>query len=96
VVSKAPYDDGGFSGATMERPALQQLLVDIRAGSIDIIDVGGYNISASELFDFDLWWRLAEKGHRFFKLHETLVYKRIHAGRTFESKKRFTYSWRVF
>src|ERR1700760_5017206 len=26
------YDDGGFSGATMERPALQQLLADIAAG----------------------------------------------------------------
>src|ERR1700752_5410284 len=26
------YDDGGFSGATMERPALQQLLADITAG----------------------------------------------------------------
>src|SRR5260370_26879385 len=26
------YDDGGFSGATMERPALQQLLAEIQAG----------------------------------------------------------------
>ena len=26
------YDDGGFSGATMERPALQRLLADIAAG----------------------------------------------------------------
>jgi len=26
------YDDGGFSGATMDRPALQQLLADITAG----------------------------------------------------------------
>jgi site-specific DNA recombinase len=29
LVSTA-YDDGGFSGGTMERPALQQLLADIR------------------------------------------------------------------
>src|ERR1700759_1278005 len=28
----ASYDDGGFSGATMDRPALQQLLADITAG----------------------------------------------------------------
>src|SRR2546423_4435601 len=31
------YDDGGISGATMERPALQRLLADISAGRIDII-----------------------------------------------------------
>ena len=31
------YDDGGLSGATMERPALQQLLSDIRVGRIDVV-----------------------------------------------------------
>src|SRR5256714_795191 len=31
------YDDGGISGATMDRPALQQLLADIRAGKVDAI-----------------------------------------------------------
>src|SRR5260370_26754168 len=30
---RAAYDDGGFSGATMDRPALQQLLEDITAGA---------------------------------------------------------------
>jgi site-specific DNA recombinase len=29
-VIKTAYDDGGFSGGTMERPALQQLLAGIR------------------------------------------------------------------
>src|ERR1700745_1299772 len=33
------YDDGGFSGATMERPALQRLLADITAGRGGIIVV---------------------------------------------------------
>ncbi len=33
----APYDDGGYSGGTMERPALQRLLGDIRAGRVDIV-----------------------------------------------------------
>jgi site-specific DNA recombinase len=28
------YDDGGFSGGTIDRPALQRLLDDIRAGKI--------------------------------------------------------------
>lgn len=27
------YDDGGISGATLERPALQRLLADVRSGS---------------------------------------------------------------
>src|SRR5262245_49816570 len=31
------YDDGAFSGASLERPALQQLLVDVRSGRIDIV-----------------------------------------------------------
>jgi site-specific DNA recombinase len=31
------YDDGAFSGASLERPALQQLLADVRAGKIDIM-----------------------------------------------------------
>ena len=33
------YDDGGFSGATMDRPALQQLLADVKAGRVDTIVV---------------------------------------------------------
>ena len=35
VCLRASYDDGGFSGATMDRPALQQLLADITAGRVD-------------------------------------------------------------
>jgi site-specific DNA recombinase len=31
------YDDGGVSGATIDRPALQQLLADIQAGRVDIV-----------------------------------------------------------
>ena len=31
------YDDGGFSGAHLVRPALQRLLADIQAGQIDCI-----------------------------------------------------------
>ena len=33
------YDDGGFSGASMERPALQRLLQEVRAGRIHCIVV---------------------------------------------------------
>ena len=31
------YDDGGFSGGTLERPALKRLLMDIELGKVDII-----------------------------------------------------------
>jgi site-specific DNA recombinase len=34
---RAKYDDGGFSGGTTDRPALQRLLKDVRAGKIDVI-----------------------------------------------------------
>src|SRR4029077_21014980 len=35
VCRRAVYDDVGFSGATIDRPALQQLLDDIAAGRVD-------------------------------------------------------------
>src|SRR6266702_8953265 len=34
---KAHYDDGGVSGGTLERPALQALLADVRLRQIDIV-----------------------------------------------------------
>src|SRR5215211_8065416 len=33
------YDDGGFSGGTLERPALQRLLADVKAGKVDVVVV---------------------------------------------------------
>jgi Resolvase, N terminal domain len=33
------YDDGGFSGGTMQRPALKRLIADIEAGQIEDEDV---------------------------------------------------------
>src|SRR5438067_13926138 len=36
---KTAYDDGGFSGGSMERPALQQLLADIGQDVIDVVVV---------------------------------------------------------
>ncbi len=33
------YDDGGFSGGTLDRPALKRLLTDIEAGKVDIVVV---------------------------------------------------------
>src|SRR5512143_366294 len=36
---KAAYDDGGLSGGTMERPALQRLLFDINQELVDVVVV---------------------------------------------------------
>ena len=33
----ARYDDGGFSGGNLDRPALQQLLADVDAGQVDCV-----------------------------------------------------------
>ena len=51
LVSTA-YDDGGFSGGTMERPALQQLLADIRKGLIDVVVVYKVDRLTRALTDF--------------------------------------------
>jgi site-specific DNA recombinase len=46
------YDDGAFSGASLERPALQQLLADVRAGKIDIVLVYKVDRLTRSLADF--------------------------------------------
>ena len=46
------YDDGGFSGATMERPALQRLLLDVTAGKIDVVVVYKVDRLTRSLSDF--------------------------------------------
>jgi len=46
------YDDGGFSGGSMERPALRQLLQDIEAGKIHIIVVYKVDRLTRSLADF--------------------------------------------
>ena len=46
------YDDGGFSGATMDRPALQQLLADLTAGRVDIVVVYKIDRLTRSLADF--------------------------------------------
>jgi site-specific DNA recombinase len=46
------YDDGGYSGGSMERPALRRLLADIEAGRIDIIVVYKIDRLTRSLADF--------------------------------------------
>ncbi|MBW6531795.1 recombinase family protein [Sphingomonas sp. RRHST34] len=49
---EARYDDGGLSGGTLERPALQRLLADVAAGRIDIIVVYKVDRLTRSLLDF--------------------------------------------
>jgi len=53
------YDDGGYSGAKMDRPALKQMLADVAAGNVDCILV--YKVD-----------RLTRSIHDFFRILEIL------------------------
>ena len=48
----ARYDDGGYSGGTMERPGLKLLLADIAAGKVDIVVVYKIDRLTRSLADF--------------------------------------------
>src|SRR5215813_1217065 len=52
VMVKTHYDDGGCSGGNLERPALQRLLADVRAGRIDIVVVYKVDRLTRSLADF--------------------------------------------
>jgi DNA invertase Pin-like site-specific DNA recombinase len=52
VLVRTRYDDGGFSGGNLERPALQHLIADIRAGRIDIVVVYKVDRLTRSLADF--------------------------------------------
>ena len=46
------YDDGGFSGGTLERPALKRLLADIELGRVDVVVVYKIDRLSRSLMDF--------------------------------------------
>jgi DNA invertase Pin-like site-specific DNA recombinase len=46
------YDDGGYTGANLERPALRKLLADIQAGEIDCVLVYKIDRLSRSLLDF--------------------------------------------
>ena len=51
-VVETPYDDGGYSGGSMERPALKQLLADIDARKVDAVVVYKVDRLTRSLADF--------------------------------------------
>ncbi|MCI1113897.1 recombinase family protein, partial [Stenotrophomonas maltophilia] len=46
------YEDGGYSGGSMERPGLQRLLADVQSGRIDVIVVYKVDRLTRSLADF--------------------------------------------
>lgn len=55
------YDDGGFSGGSMERPALKRLLADIEAGKVDTVVVYKIDRLTRSLADFARMVELFDK-----------------------------------
>ncbi|MGQ7829793.1 recombinase family protein [Altererythrobacter sp. Z27] len=51
-IVKERYDDGGFSGGTMERPGLQRLLADVAAGKVQVIVLYKIDRLTRSLSDF--------------------------------------------
>ena len=49
---RARYDDGGYSGGTLQRPGLERLLADIEAGRIDTVVVYKVDRLTRSLVDF--------------------------------------------
>jgi resolvase-like protein/recombinase len=52
VILPTQYDDGGFSGGTLERPALQRLLADIHCSKLDVVVVYKIDRLTRALLDF--------------------------------------------
>jgi site-specific DNA recombinase len=49
---KTAYDDGGFSGGSMERPAVKRLMADVKQGLVDIVVVYKVDRLTRSLADF--------------------------------------------
>ena len=60
------YDDGGFSGGTTDRPALQRLIADIEAGLVDVIVVYKLDRLSRSVCDF-------VNLHRFLETHRVEI-----------------------
>ncbi len=73
------YDDGGFSGGTLDRPALKLLLSDIAEGRVDVVVVYKIDRLTRSLFDFAKdRGSLRGKG-RFLRLdHPAIQHKHEH------------------
>jgi DNA invertase Pin-like site-specific DNA recombinase len=60
------YDDGGYSGGSLERPALQRLLADVKADKIDMIVIYKIDRLTRSLLDFSQLIRVLDEHHCSF------------------------------
>jgi site-specific DNA recombinase len=60
------YDDGGYTGGNMDRPAMQQLLADIAAGRVDTVVVYKVDRLSRSLLDFARMMETFDKHHVAF------------------------------
>lgn len=66
VQLKQHYEDGGYTGGNMNRPALQQMISDIKLGKIDIVVAYRYDRLTRSFMDFAKLLELFEKYHVAF------------------------------
>ncbi len=52
VAVRERFDDGGFSGGTLERPALQRLIAEVESGLVDVVVVYKIDRLSRALMDF--------------------------------------------
>ncbi len=72
------YDDGGFSGGTLERPALKRLLADIERGLIDVVVTYKLDRLSRSLTDFvRLMERFEAHGVTFAPFEREVIGERI-------------------
>ncbi len=76
------YDDGGFTGGNMDRPALQRLLADIAAGKVDCVVVYKIDRLSRSLLDFARMMEVFDQHHVSFVVgHAAIQYARRSMGR---------------
>ena len=68
------YDDGGFTGGNMERPALRRLMADIKAGRIDCVVAYKVDRLSRSLLDFAQLMAKFDKHQIAFVLDKPTTY----------------------
>jgi len=66
IILPEKYDDGGYTGANTERPALQKLIADIKEGKINCVVVYKVDRLSRSLLDFVQLLELFEKNNVVF------------------------------
>src|SRR6476661_1106197 len=72
------YDDGGFTGGNLDRPAVQRLMKDIEAGKIDCVVVYKVDRLSRSLMDFARMMQVFEK-HKISFVSVTQQFNTTHS-----------------